>query len=154
MFALGLLWSVFKSFDFAVIFNALPSLIDSPSMINIFGYEISLISLLAFGIFIAAMAKSAQIFLHTGCQMQWKDPRLFLLFAFRDHGYCWGLFDNPLLLHLYLYSELIAGMAYLGILTALVSGLMELICMMLNVLLLFQHVAVRVYGFCLWIRIF
>lgn len=57
MFALALLWTMFKSFDFGVVFNSIPSLIDSEMTVSILGKQISLVSLLGFSLFVAAVAK-------------------------------------------------------------------------------------------------
>lgn len=109
MFALALLWTVFKSFDFSVIFNALPSVIDTPPTIYFFAYEISSISLIAFGLFIASVAKLHKYFYIHGCQMQWKVLLQFLLFTFSNDGYCRSLLDNPIIFHFYLYTKSFAG---------------------------------------------
>lgn len=64
MLALGIMWALFKSFDFSVIFLCIPHMLDK-IFLTIAGVEISGSGLLAFCLLGAACAKSAQFLLHT-----------------------------------------------------------------------------------------
>jgi len=65
MFALGLMWTLFRSFDYGIIFSTFPAIVDENNIIIADTDIISLSSLLAFCLCVAAFAKSAQLLLHT-----------------------------------------------------------------------------------------
>lgn len=65
MFALALMWTLFKSFDFALTSHITTSMTEENVTIYFGDYSISLLTLLGVCLFIAACAKSAQLFFHT-----------------------------------------------------------------------------------------
>ena len=65
MFSLGLMWIMFKSWDYSIIFLLYPEYIANKFLINIGPIHIPIETLLVICILIAASAKSAQFFLHT-----------------------------------------------------------------------------------------
>jgi len=58
-----LIYYVFKSIDFAIVFALTPQIANYT--VNFFGFECSVISLICFFFFFSATGKSAQIGLHT-----------------------------------------------------------------------------------------
>jgi proton-translocating NADH-quinone oxidoreductase chain L len=62
LFGISIIYYVFKSLDFSVLFNLVP--LYSNVFITFFGYEVHLLSLIAVFLFIAAVGKSAQLGLH------------------------------------------------------------------------------------------
>lgn len=61
--AIILIFLNFKTMDFIIIFNLVPFIVDNMS--SFLGYQISLINLISFFLFLGAVGKSAQIGLHT-----------------------------------------------------------------------------------------
>jgi NADH-quinone oxidoreductase subunit L len=61
--AVFLIYYVFKSIDYAVVFALAPTVQNFS--INFFGFELKILSIICFFFFIAATGKSAQIGLHT-----------------------------------------------------------------------------------------
>jgi NADH:ubiquinone oxidoreductase subunit 5 (subunit L)/multisubunit Na+/H+ antiporter MnhA subunit len=63
LLAIVMIFSVFSSFDYHVIFGLVPEIISETYIF--FGLEINKVTLITLFIFIGAMGKSAQIGLHT-----------------------------------------------------------------------------------------
>lgn len=62
LFGISVIYYIFKSLDFSVLFNLVP--LYSQVFINFLGFDIHVISLVAFFLFVAAVGKSAQLGLH------------------------------------------------------------------------------------------
>jgi NADH-ubiquinone oxidoreductase chain 5 len=62
LLALAILWLNFRSFDFAIIFTLIPFFVEE--YISVFGLNLKYIDILALFLFLAASAKSAQLFFH------------------------------------------------------------------------------------------
>ncbi len=61
--AIAAIVSVFRSLDFYVVFSCAHQHVNS--LISVLGFNINALSFISFFLFLAAAAKSAQIFLHT-----------------------------------------------------------------------------------------
>jgi NADH-quinone oxidoreductase subunit L len=126
MLALGLMWLLFKSFDFSVIFHVLPEslhLID----IQIFGYNISGETLLAFCLLIAACAKSAQFLLHTWLPDAMEGPTPVSSLLHPATMVTAGVY--PIIRSSFIFAltpKISFIMIILGVLTAVTAGLMGL----------------------------
>ncbi len=62
LFGISIIYYIFKSLDFSVLFSLVP--LYSNVFIAFLGYEVHLLSLIAFFLFVAAVGKSAQLGLH------------------------------------------------------------------------------------------
>ena len=62
LFGISIIYYIFKSLDFSVLFNLVP--LYSQVFINFLGFDIHVVSLIAFFLFVAAVGKSAQLGLH------------------------------------------------------------------------------------------
>jgi NADH-quinone oxidoreductase subunit L len=60
---IALIFFVFQTFDFSIIFNVVPTVINEDFIF--FGFHINKITLISLLIFVGAVGKSAQIGLHT-----------------------------------------------------------------------------------------
>ncbi len=82
--AISLLYWLFKTTDFGVVFSLLPLVWEQNYVI---------IELIALSLFISAVAKSAQLFLHPWLPdaMEGPTPVSSLLHSATMKSYCWGL---------------------------------------------------------------
>lgn len=127
MFALGLMWVLFKSFDFGVIFNVFPAIADEKTTIALLNSEISLASMLGFCLLVAACAKSAQIFLHTWLPDAMEGPTPVSALLHSATMVTAGVFLIIRSSFIFAFTPNLSFiMTCLGILTALVSGLIGL----------------------------
>ncbi len=62
LFGIAIIYYIFKSLDFSVLFSLVP--LYSQVFINFLGFDIHVVSLIAFFLFVAAVGKSAQLGLH------------------------------------------------------------------------------------------
>ena len=76
-FAIGifLIFMFFGTVDYNEVFQLVPEF--SSKKINFLGFNPNLITLICLFLFIGAMGKSAQFFLHTWLQTPWKDQLLY-----------------------------------------------------------------------------
>jgi len=115
MFALALFWVLFKSFDFGVIFMLFSDVIL---------VENTLATLLVFCLFLAACAKSAQLLLHTWLPDAMEGPTPVSSLLHSATMVTAGVFLIIRSSFIFSFTPNISyAMACIGILTALVSGL-------------------------------
>ena len=74
--AMGLIFYLFNSFDLEVLEILIP--LYKHNTLNLFFFSFSTIELIALFLFLAAAAKSAQLFAHLGYLMLWKGQHQFL----------------------------------------------------------------------------
>jgi NADH-quinone oxidoreductase subunit L len=126
MFALGLMWVLFKSFDFDVVFHLYPEYVDKYEY-QLLGVSISAVSLVALCLFIAACAKSAQFLLHLWLPdaMEGPTPVSSLLHsATMVTAGIYLIIRSSFIFSLTPHISTI--MAILGVFTAIISGFMGL----------------------------
>ncbi len=126
LIAIALIYYVFRSFDFAVIF----SLIDfyKYSSLNFFGFEIYVVNLLSLLLFIAAVGKSAQLGLHTWLPDAMEGPTPVSALIHAATMVTAGVFLIIRSSFIFEYStSMLMFMALIGALTAFFSGVVALV---------------------------
>jgi proton-translocating NADH-quinone oxidoreductase chain L len=122
MFALALFWTLFKSFDFGVIFMLFPEFIEKE--ITLYDNQISFATVLALCLFLAASAKSAQLLLHTWLPDAMEGPTPVSSLLHSATMVTAGVFLIIRSSFIFSYTPNLSFiMACFGILTALISGL-------------------------------
>jgi len=124
MLALGICWILFKSFDFNTIFQLYPELLEIEYTILFLNTEINFKTLLTLFLLLAACAKSAQFLLHTWLPDAMEGPTPVSSLLHSATMVTAGVFLIIRSSTIFSFTPNLSYiMALLGVLTALISGL-------------------------------
>ena len=127
-FALGIfgVFAIFGSLDFDVVFEQIPGKVDTT--FSFLGYEMGVLNTLGFLLFIGAMGKSAQFFLHTWLPDAMEGPTPVSALIHAATMVTAGVFLVCRMSHLYEYAPAAATfITYIGATTALFAATVGLV---------------------------
>lgn len=118
----------FGSLDYVTVFSRVPSVVNVGTTLHLFGYDCSVVTLIALLLFVGAMGKSAQIPLHVWLPDSMEGPTPISALIHAATMVTAGVFMVARMSPIYEYSEVaLSFILVMGALTAILMGLVGIV---------------------------